>query len=449
MTEGSGTAEAGSRDLRDHLGYAIREISVGICDTKGVFHDAVSHAPGKQQTVTYASSTDPWHRARDRDPKVEQPGVDLLARCGITRKLPLMLSVPVFYDTPENARALVKYVQEENIPISRYELGEEPDGQRVAPEDFGVLYAQTSRAIRRISPQGILGGPSLVTVDIGRKDDTYRFDHRWWIKKFQQELTRQGQAENFQFLSFEWYPFDDVLGREDQQIPLAAGMLERAMARLRPLGLPLVIGEANYSVFPCEQEVDLGGGLLNAEMAAQFLSSGGKSYYYYSYEPNNLEESSGSWGNQMMLMQGKEGSPAISLATFHTLRLLTQEWMLPQGGLHTAFPVKMNLPKQEQNFLSAFALKRPDGSWSLLMINKDARHALPLSGLFTKTKGVSTLRPFSGRCRLTTYSTKEYSWRPDGEKGHPLRNDSPVSRMIEGCQRIILPPWSLSVLSEY
>ena len=163
--------------------------------------------------------------------------------------------------------------------------------------------------------------------------------------------------------------------------------------------------------------------------------------YYYSYEPNKLEESSGSWGNQMMLLQGRGGASSLPLATFHALRMLTQEWMLPRGGRHLVFNVKTNLPQKEQNFLSAFALKRPDGSWSLLMINKEATESVRLSGLSGKA-----LAPFAGRCRLTTYSPKEYAWHADGEKGIPLRNDSPSVRLIEGNQSIIIPPWSISVI---
>jgi hypothetical protein len=362
----------------------------------------------------------------------------------------MMLAVPVFYDTPENAAALASYMEQKGHLVERYELGEEPDGQRVAPDDFGALYSQAARAIRKAAPCGILGGPSFVTVDVDPKDDTYRFDHRWWIRGFRRELARQGEEGNYQFLSFEWYPFDDVEGREDEQVPLAAGMLDRAIARLRPLGLPLVIGEGNYSVFSCRQEVDLGGALLNAEMAAQFLANGGATMYYYSYEPNKLEESSGSWGNQMMLLQGREGERSIPLASFHALRLLTQGWMNPEGGLHEAFAVKTDLPKEHQKFLSVFALRRPDKSWSLLVINKDATHAVRLSGIASQEKKSEKLDAsdalFRSPRRLMTYSAGEYEWHADGKDGFPRRNLLPKSRVIEGDEPIIIPPWSIAVL---
>ena len=149
--------------MRDRLGYAIREISAGWMDGANVFHDEVVHQPGKRQTHAQVSSTDPWHRAADRDPKVEQPGIDLIFRSGITRGLPLMLAVPDLYDTPDNARSLAAYVKAAGYPIGRFELGEEPDGQKIAPLDIGTLYSLVAREIRKVVPDALMGGPSFVT----------------------------------------------------------------------------------------------------------------------------------------------------------------------------------------------------------------------------------------------------------------------------------------------
>ena len=432
MTESSGTATPGATDPRDHLGYAIREISAGEAG-RFDFDDRVIHSPDKKQTITYSSSTDPWHCAVDRDPKVEQPGIDLLKHCGITRGLPMMLAIPVLYDTPENAVGLATYARNSAIPVSRHELGEEPDGQRISPKDFAALYAQVSRGIRNSVPLAVMGGPSFVTLDVEPGDDqTYRFDKRWWIRDFLGELRRRQQASDFQFLSFEWYPFDDVDGKEMDQLPKSAGMLRRTMESMRCFRLPLVIGEFNYSVFPCRQEVDLAGALLNAETATQFLCGGGDAAYYYGYEPNKLEGSSGSWGNQLMLLEGGKGVTPV--ATFHALRLVNYEWMDPRGGHHQVLPVR--IAGDRKRMISAFAVKRPDGQISLLLINKDAKDPLTLrvQGLGNNTQV------------LTSYSAEQYQWESAGASGHPLLNLKPSSVTVAGDQAITLPPWSLCVL---
>ena len=438
MTEGSGTAPAGSTDQRDAMGYAIREIMAGEAGqfdsrTLTSLDDHVIHSPDRKQSITYASSTDPWHRECDRDPKVEQPGLDRIFRSGITRGFPAILPVPVFYDTPENAAALASYAKRSGYRVGRWELGEEPDGQRVDPRDFGVLYAQSARAMRGKIPDAAMGGASFVTADCQANDETYRFDHRWWIRAFRNELKRRGQAGDLRFLSFEWYPFDDVRIPAEHQLPKAFGMMDRTMKRLREFGLPLVIGEFNYSVFPCQPEVDLAGALLNAETAAQFLCGGGDAAYFYSYEPNRIDQTCGSWGNQIMLL--KNGSGSLPLAAFHAMRLLTSGWMDPRGGNHGVLPVHLR-GAGTSFLLSAFALKRPDGGVSLLVINKSS--GLPLNLM---VKGMGKIP-----CTLASYSSEEYLWKPDGANGRPSRNLPPSIRRITLDKPVTIPPWFIAVL---
>jgi hypothetical protein len=207
-------------------------------------------------------------------------------------------------------------------------------------------------------------------------------------------------------------------------------MLQRAMALLRSPGMPrvpLVIGELNYSVFPCRQEVDLAGGLLNAETMAQFLCEGGGAAYYYGYEPNKLDGSNGSWGNQLMLLA--RGDRMVPVATFQTLQMLSQEWMDPHGGSHTAFPTKIT---GGSGMLRAYALRRPDGSVALLLINTGRDSAeVTLRGIIPKTKMV--------------YGGDQYQWLADGRNGHPVRNFAPERKPCPAGS-IVLPGFSLTVV---
>ena len=157
----SGTAITGSRDARDSLGVAVRELFAGTIDARG-FHDAVHHTrSGRTQTRMLVSSTDPWHRSTDRDVDVEQPGIDLVAASQIARGLPMMIPAGILYDTPDNATALLRYLRARRYRLDAIELGEEPDGQFVTPEDAAALYGQSARALRAVEPSIRLGGPSL------------------------------------------------------------------------------------------------------------------------------------------------------------------------------------------------------------------------------------------------------------------------------------------------
>jgi hypothetical protein len=435
MTKSSGTAAPGALDLRDRLGYAIREIGAGTLDASGVFHDEVRHLPGKRQTQAYVSSTDPWHRAVDRDPKVEQPGIDLMFRCGITRSLPVMMAIPVLYDIPENAAALAAYGRARGYPIDRYELGEEPDGQRVNPSDYGALYAQTARALRQVEPHAALGGPSFVTGD-----RTYmRIPYREWIGDFRRSLAHRGQSGDLSFLSFEWYPFDDVMGAASDQLPINIWSLDAAMRRLRSEHLPLILSEFNYSAFSTANEVDLGGAMLNVETAIRFLTNGGRAAYYYGYEPAKLQRTRKSWGNQTMLLDEGRGA-VVPVATYHALRMLTGDCLDPQGGPHEIFDIRSSLGKSWIGYLSSFAVQRPDHSWSVLVINKDPAHGLRLT-----LAGLPAAQTTSA-ATLITYSAAQYRWQPDGANGHPALNEPPLRRTVRLDRPISLPAWSIAVL---
>lgn len=154
LKESSESTKIRTSDVRDRLGYAVREVYVGTIDAQGSFHDEVNHAPNREhQTPIYVSSTDPWHRASDKDELIEQAGFDRLYRSGLTNGLPMLTPVAVLYDTPENAAAELRYLEARGFPVNRVELGEEPDGQFVTPEDFAALYIQFAKALHAVDPR--------------------------------------------------------------------------------------------------------------------------------------------------------------------------------------------------------------------------------------------------------------------------------------------------------
>ena len=127
LTESSKTSPPGSTDVRDGLGYAIREIYAGTLNPAGRFTDLVQHGKDKDhQTICSASSTDSWHGAGDKDKNVEQPGFDTVLNSGLTNGLPMLMPVAVVYDTPDNAAAEIHYLTAKHIPLTQIELGEEP-----------------------------------------------------------------------------------------------------------------------------------------------------------------------------------------------------------------------------------------------------------------------------------------------------------------------------------
>ena len=439
-------------DIRDYLGYAIREIELGRINADGKFEDKVRHAKNNvKQTPMYVSSTDPWHSIHDRDINTEQPGFDKVYQSGLTNNQPMLLSAGVLYDTPENVAAAIRYLQSRGYPFTRIEMGEEPDGQYVTPEDYGALYIQMADAIHAVDPELKLGGPCFQTNISEYRVWPIGNEKRTWMARFLSYLKERNHEKDYSFFSFEWYPFDKGCISTAPQLAAHPGILRGFVERLQRDGLspsiPWMMTEYGYSAFSCRAEVDIEGALFNADAVALFLSLGGDQVYLYGYEPGNLmdELSCNSWGNNMIFLADDNLKIKHTTATYFGAKMINENWVKPGNQPHEIYAATSSLlNKNGQPLVSAYALRRPDQLWSILMINKDPVNSHPIRLEFQdKTAGKTTFA--EGDIEFFQYSRDQYQWKPDGEHGRPIRNDPPMHKKIPSDQ-LELPPYSLSVV---
>jgi hypothetical protein len=463
MSNSSHTSVQSSDDIRDSLGFAIREIDLGKIGKDGRFHDHIRHADDRhRQTIVYTSSTDPWHRAEDIDYDTEQPGLDFILRSKLTNNLPVLVPVGVLYDTPENAVAEIQYLLRRNYSLEGIELGEEPDGQWASPEDYAALYTGVARRLAELKSPPKMGGPSLQNFEDQLLTWADASGNRSWMNRFL-EYTRSAKVR-FDFLSFEFYPFDNVCADAAPYLLQIPKRLRAIMDSLRrdgvPPGVPWLMTEYGYSVFGGRPEVDIEGALFNADTVGAFLSLGGAKPYLYGYEPNYLQdELKCSWGNLMMLQLSPKSDLLNRLSTYYAAQLLTKEWMQPVGEQHEIFPVTTNETKSGAHRLlavasakagvtrptvTAYAVRRPDKQWALLAINKDPRRTAQLNVQF-KTATAQEPVTFVGQVAVIQFSRAQYAWRGDGPNGHPIRSLPPAQFTREASPTYELPPYSLTV----
>ncbi len=447
MLRSSRTRTPASNDIRDELGFAIREIGLGLTDDKDHFRDEVRHSPDRhKQSIIYVSSTDPWHRASDIDERTEQPGLDFVLRSKLTNQLPVLVPVGVLYDTPDNAAAEIKYLLERGYPLEGIELGEEPDGQWVSPEDYAALYIAVTRRLRELSPGLKLGGPSLQSFESHLLTWPDAAGNRFWMNRFLQRV--RAAKSPFDFFSFEFYPFDDVCSPAAPQLPDTPKRLAEMISSLRndgvPANIPWFLTEYGYSVFAGRPEVDIEGALFQADVIGSFLTLGGNKAYLYGYEPNYLEDElrCSSWGNLMMLQLNPKSERLNHLSSYHSARLVTKEWMQPGNGSNEIFPVTV---EQRNSAVTGYAIRRPDNQWAILAINKDPRRSARLNVRFKLfDKGPTVM--FSGKIDIFQFSRRQYAWRDNGPDGRPIRSLAPEHFRIDAAPSQTLPPYSLTVL---
>jgi len=402
LEDSSGLAPVGATDPRDAIGFAIGELSLGARGPDGALIDAVRHGAGRDsQTIMHVSSTDPWRRAIDRDRDLEQPGFDRVFESGLTRGLPMMVPVGVVYDTPENAAAEIRFLEARHYPVRQVELGEEPDGQYIAAEDFGALYLEFADAIHRVDPNIALGGPSLQQAisDVWLDPTT----DRSWTSHFIRYLKGRGRLGDLAFFTFEHYPFDDLCGPLEDKLLAESGLMDADLARLRadgvPPEIPWIISEYGFSAFGGEPEVRIESALINADIAAGFAGRGGAAAYLFGYAPDSPWAGArpcGGAGNLMLWQAGDDGRARWPMPTFWGARMLTRDWAGEGGTLFSASTDVRD--EQGRALVAAYALRRPSGAWRLLLINRDpaAAHRVSL--------------PFPGPLATVQYGAGQYAW---------------------------------------
>jgi len=454
MTESSNTCDTpDATDRRHCVGYAIRELYLGTRGLNGEFYDLIRHTADQDQTATISSSIDPWHEPTDIGPRTrEQVGLDLFYTSGYTRGLPAMIPVAMLYSTPEDAAAQITYVKSRGYPISWVEMGEEPDGQYMLPEDYGALYLQFATAIHRIDPALKLGGP----VFEGVNEDI----HVWpdaqgktsWLGRFIDYLKAHGRLGDLAFMSFEHYPFEPCKIQWSHLYD-EPGLIGHILQVWREDGLPpdipVFITELNIAWATGESFVDIFGGLWLADYVGAFLTAGGDGLYYFHYLPSRLHggcnESYGTFGLFTVDANYEIQKPT---SQYFASRLITQEWVQPGSGTHRIFPATSDIRDGAGHVLvTAYAVSRPDGQWSVLLVNKDQSNAHSVRIVFHD--GASGRdRFFSGATTAIAFGSAQYQWHPKGADGFADPDGPPAVSTVAGKRETLfdLPNASVTVV---
>jgi F5/8 type C domain len=456
MTQSSNTCDThGSSDRRNCVGYAIKEVYVGNVKADGSFHDLLRHSADQKQSHTFCSSVDPWHRpsdlltAPDHMESGDQPGFDLFFTSGITRGLPAIVPVAMAYSTPEDAAAEIAYLERRKYPIMQVEMGEEPDGQYMMPEDYAALYLQWADAIHRVDPKLKLGGPVFegVTEDIKVWPDEQGKNS--WFGRFLAYLKDHGRLNDLAFMSFEHYPYDgcETPWKNLYQEP---ELITHIMDVWREDGLP-----ANIPMFDTETNdhggdaaVDIFGALWLADSFGGFLSAGGKGTYYYHAFPWSPAHANceNSWGTYHMFMTERNYEIKSKTSQYFAAQILTQKWVEPGMAEHKLFKAASDVKDDAGNRLvTSYAVLRPDGQWSLMVINKDRDHAHEVHIVFNGGSGKNMT--FGGPVDVTTFGAAQYQWHSARKNGYADPDGPAVSSTINANPSTVytLPAASLNV----
>jgi hypothetical protein len=448
MTESSNTCSTHDRkDPRSWTGYAIHEIYAGSLASDGEFVDVVRHSPDAGQTVTFCSSVDPWHSASDLDLTAgDQTGFDLFFTSGITNNLPAMIPVAMLFGTPEDSAAQLTYLKKRGYAISYIEMGEEPDGQFMLPEDYGALYLQWATALHRVDPGLKLGGPVFTGLNEDLKVWPDAQGRTSWLGRFLDYLKSHGRMSDLAFMSFEHYPFPPCeitwtdLYREPQMI---SHILQVWRDGGLPANVPMMNTESNVTWELALPMTEIFSALWLADSVGSFLASRGYAYYHSPIQPEPLRPGCQGWTTYGNFVANEALQIRTHTAQYHASRLINLEWIKHGAGVHRLFPAACELKDGAGHILiTAYAVHRPDGEWSLLLVNKDESNAHPVQIAFENSHS------FAGTVTLVSFGSEQYVWRSEGANSHPDPNLPPARTKMMAAKETVftLPKASITVL---
>jgi len=455
MTASSNTCDThGSDDPRNCVGYAIDEISAGNFNSLGQFVDLVKHVPSQAQTMTQISSVDPWHTEGGIVSSRIQTGFDLFFTSGYTNHLPALIPVAMFYTVPEDAAAEIAYIEKRGYPIAGVEMSEEPDGNQMMPEDYAELYLQWATALHKVDPKLKLGGP----VFTGENEDIKVWPDAQgrtsWLGRFLDYLREHGRMSDLSFVSFEHYPLDPCniswtdLYREPQ---LWKGTLDAWRQDGVPADVPLYNTESNISWSLTDPMQDVFAGMWLADSVGAFLTNAGPGAEYYQFfvNPDPLHSGCQSWGTFSVFVADENLKINGYTAEYFASQLLNLDWVKHGAGVHQLYPAAGDLEDDAHHkLITAYAVKRPDGAWSLLILNKDPSNAHDLTIAFDDD-GKQTAAEFKGSVKQVTFGAAEYVWHYSGATSH-ADPDGPAKRSEfkwKPGQKVSLPKASITVIT--
>jgi hypothetical protein len=453
MTESSNTCdEHGSGDVRNCVGYAIQEFKAGVLDPDGNFIDSAEGATGPSAPTWCSSSIDPWHSASDVNNTGggQHSGFDLFFTSGLTNNLPAMIPVTLLYGTPDDAAAEIAYLEKRRYPVAYVEIGEEPDGKHALPEDYGALYLQWAIAIHKVDPMLKVGGPIFegVNEDIHVWPDAQ--GRTSWMGRFVSYLKSHSRLSDLAFVSFEHYPFDrcDVAWKDLYREPaIMKHVLDVWRSDGVPKDVPLMVTESSLAAGLTGPMSQILGGLWLADSIGSFFEGGGSAYFHSPIQPQPTEntcQGGASWSN----FEANRNYEITGYTAFYwAAHMINLEWVSHRSGVHQMFPSAVNIRDSAGNVLiTSYAVHRPDGNWSLLLVNRDHSRAHQIQIRFESSGHAAGA--FAGPVHYVTFGADQYVWNDKGSNSYADPDGPPSGRTLPGGSNVIytLPKSSITVL---
>jgi hypothetical protein len=189
------------------------------------------------------------------------------------------------------------------------------------------------------------------------------------------------------------------------------------------------------------------GGLWLADYVGSMMSAGASGTFFFHDMPDSVGGGCGG-GSFGFFNLDRDYQIKGYFSQYFAAQMITREWVQPVDSTHRLFRASSDVQDPAGNLLvTAYAVERPDGQWSVMLINKDQYNDHSVKVVFSDPEAKHD-RYFAGNVDRIVFGAAEYQWHPNGLKGSANPDGPPSKSTATGGSGALyqLPKASIIVL---
>jgi hypothetical protein len=185
-----------------------------------------------------------------------------------------------------------------------------------------------------------------------------------------------------------------------------------------------------------------------ADNVGSFFEGGGAAFYHSPIQPQGIQNSCLGWASWSNFVSDENYDIKGYTSPYFAAHMINLEWVQHRSGTHYMFPSSADVKDAEGNVLvTSYAVHRPDGNWSLMLVNRDQINPHTVRVKFEDSKSKQNAS-FSGPVNFVTFGSEQYVWIDDGPNSHTDPDHPPVATIVaaDSQSAFTLPKASITVL---
>jgi hypothetical protein len=147
-------------------------------------------------------------------------------------------------------------------------------------------------------------------------------------------------------------------------------------------------------------------GLWLADYVGSMMTAGAGGTYYFHYIASQGRRGRG-------LVSVDDDDRALYSPQYLASQVISREWVQPVDAVHKLYKAASSVTEKDGNVLvTAYPVERPDGQWSIMIINKDLNNDHAVRVVFSDPVTKQN-RFFAGPVERVVFGSAEYQWHPD------------------------------------